>query len=165
MGRSKTARRDAPRLGMAARINARIKSALPSRDEWFSTLAAAWFKADIIAAADPLSPDASVIANGIREAAILCAHENRPVRLLVARVPGTTCEISFSSVRRIVETVLTQLDSSTRVAAKTATAELPQFSFGAKAAVFTLDGAGDNLRLIFEPSETAFGKSMKIRRA
>lgn len=109
------------------------------------------FKPDVTITADPLQPDAKTVAGGIKEAMRHCLFIQRPVAVLISRVPGYTVEIALNAVReRCFVEMLREKDS---MSVSKSQAALPLFLPGLEQAYFQLTGTGENLRLILEPNK------------
>ncbi len=104
------------------------------------------FKPEVTITADPLQPDAKTVAGGIKEAMRHCLSIQRPVSVLVSRVPGYVVEIALNAVReRCFVEVFCETDS---LSVSKSQAALPSFASGLEQAYFQLTGSGENLRLI-----------------
>lgn len=139
------------------------------------------FKPDVLAVADPLAPDeaAGVMARGVRAAFAMSDAKQRPVRLLVARVPGFDAELRINAAASRVEadvwrerphargvffgTPKAQEDPPAPNARATISSSkyslrqsgAPELSPGLEPAVFELRGdSGSNLLLVVNPTRT-----------
>lgn len=122
---------------------------LPEWLHWFVVLPR--FKPDVTITADPLQPDAKTVAGGLKEAMRHCLSIQRPVSVLVSRVPGYKVEIALNAVReRCFVEVFRETDS---VMASKSQSALPLFSPRLEQAYFQLIGNGENLRLILKPNK------------
>lgn len=107
------------------------------------------FSPDVTITADPLDPDAKMIAGGIRSAMRLCEAEGHAVKVLVSRVPGHAVVIELNAVRqRCNVEILSGPEALEQARSQSA---LPPFSTGAAPACFRIRGDGDNLRLVLCP--------------
>ena len=120
---------------------------------WRRRLLSPFFAPDVRVAADPLAPAPRLLAGGIAAAMRRCAAEGRPVRLLVARVPGAVFELRLRAVvpRVLVDRLDAPATAADAAAPRHAEAALPPFTPGAEPAVFRLAADTDDLRLEFRP--------------
>lgn len=109
---------------------------------------ALFFRPDVTATADPLSPDPATVADGIALAFSSALKEASPKNLLVSRAPGCTIAIGLSSVARKCTVTIAAPDGSE----KTSERGLPPFASGAEASLFVLSSETDNLRLTVFPT-------------
>lgn len=110
------------------------------------------FRPDVTITADPLDPDAKMIAGGIRTAMRLCESEGRAVNVLVSSVPGHSVVIELNAVRqRCHAEIVSGPETAETVKSQSS---LPPFTTGAAPACFRIRGDGDNLRLVLRPPET-----------
>lgn len=112
----------------------------------------AMFEAHVTAAADPLEPEAKVVAGGVKAAMRHCLATGRKVNLLVAGVPGCVVEIGLDAVSSRCEATIQAADGYS-----TSRMTLPVFTPGASPSWFRLRG-GEPLRLVFEPPVKAGGE-------
>ncbi len=109
------------------------------------------FKPDVTITADPLQPDAKTVAGGLKEAMRHSLSIQRPVFVLVSRVPGYVVEIALNAVReRCFVEIVRKIDS---VSVSKSQAALPRFAPGLEQAYFQLTGNDENLRLILKPNK------------
>jgi hypothetical protein len=136
------------------------------------------FKPDVMAVADPLAPSeaAGVMARGVQAAFAMSDAKQRPVRLLVARVPGYDAELRVNAAAARVEADLwqerrrergnflfaknPQKNSPARASRAPISSSkytlrqsgAPELSPGLEPAVFELRGAGgSNMLLVANP--------------
>lgn len=107
------------------------------------------FSPDVTITADPLDPDAKMIAGGIRSAMRMCESEGRAVKVLVSRVPGHVVVVELNAVRRRCTVKI--LSGPEAVEQATSQSALPPFTTGAAPACLRVCGDGDNLRLVLRP--------------
>ncbi len=107
------------------------------------------FRPDVIIAVDPLDPDPGMLAQGIRKALRRCADDGRPMRMLIARVPGCDVTLAFNAVRRFVDVSVVRKGG--REAARQSRSVLPAFLPGEAPAWWVMGAGGDNVRLRWVP--------------
>lgn len=133
--------------------------------DWRRRLLSPRFVPDVSAAPDPIDPAPRVLAGAVAAAMRRCAAEGRPVRLLLARAPGSDFEIRLDAARR--RCFVDRVDSAPAVAGlrtppRHAESALPEFTSGMERAVLRLAGDGDDLRLEFRPAGPC-GISYRVR--
>ena len=118
-------------------------------ETWCKRLLAPWFRPDLTVAADPLSPEASPIAQGVAEAVRRCVSEDRPFRLWIAPVPGFRTELRIHAARR---TAMAEIFSSSGRSVSRSEARLPAVVPGISQSRFRMERFGDAVRLRFFPT-------------
>ena len=152
---------------LAAALDGLPFAAAEALRAWRRRLLSPGFVPDVSAAPDPLDPAPRVLAGAVAAAMKSCAAEGRPVRLLLARAPGTDFELRLDAARRrcFVDRVDAGPGPAGGVAGSAprhAEAALPEITSGAERAVFRLAGGGDDLRLEFRPAG-ARGVAYRVR--